>query len=360
MQIERLELRRMLTADVEIRFTYPSFFDGSVTLGEATFAQSIGDVNGDGFSDLAASFSTDGPTPTTLAVIFGSQARGSLEFRFGVSPEVPIRSAFCCGEDFVSSAYPIGDTNGDGFDDFNLVVFQLFDSQPRDFTVFGGEDFDLGTQLQELLNLQGEQLPLSPSTPEVLQPFDFNGDGVDDSLLDARAIDIAFGDAGSPRLTGHVSPDGLIVVEGAGVEALGIEFSSEAGLLDVPTSSEPFQLILPGNSERVALGSLGNAVEFSAATTLPIRYRGNDPLADLTGRWGSPTGTSHSIDISFQCGGGRIAGDVNGDGEVGFGDFTILSHHFGQSEQIFAGGDLDCDGEVAFADFLVLTQNWGT
>ena len=53
-------------------------------------------------------------------------------------------------------------------------------------------------------------------------------------------------------------------------------------------------------------------------------------------------------------------GDLDGDGEVGFGDFLILSSNFGQDVQGGAAdGDLDEDGSVQFADFLALSNNFG-
>lgn len=52
-------------------------------------------------------------------------------------------------------------------------------------------------------------------------------------------------------------------------------------------------------------------------------------------------------------------GDINGDGEVGFDDFLILSASFGQAADDHTMGDLDCDGSVQFADFLILSANFG-
>lgn len=52
-------------------------------------------------------------------------------------------------------------------------------------------------------------------------------------------------------------------------------------------------------------------------------------------------------------------GDINGDGEVGFPDFLILSDNFGTTVTSHTEGDLDCSGDVAFADFLILSDNFG-
>ena len=51
-------------------------------------------------------------------------------------------------------------------------------------------------------------------------------------------------------------------------------------------------------------------------------------------------------------------GDIDGDGQVAFSDFLILSRNFGTAAAQ-SGGDIDCDGQVAFGDFLILSRNFG-
>lgn len=57
--------------------------------------------------------------------------------------------------------------------------------------------------------------------------------------------------------------------------------------------------------------------------------------------------------------GSRIPGDLDGDGEVAFVDFLVLSEFFGAMNVGYEAGDIDCNGEVAFADFLQLAENFG-
>ena len=57
---------------------------------------------------------------------------------------------------------------------------------------------------------------------------------------------------------------------------------------------------------------------------------------------------------------GLTTGDMDGDGEVAFADFLILSGDFGQTDVGYTQGDLDCDGVVGFNDFLILSGNFGT
>ena len=55
-----------------------------------------------------------------------------------------------------------------------------------------------------------------------------------------------------------------------------------------------------------------------------------------------------------------LPADLNGDGEVGFPDFLILSQSFGRMDDVdYTDGDIDLDGEVGFTDFLALSSNFG-
>ena len=51
-------------------------------------------------------------------------------------------------------------------------------------------------------------------------------------------------------------------------------------------------------------------------------------------------------------------GDIDGDNEIGFSDFLILSGEFGASSPGIQA-DLDCDGSIGFSDFLILSGNFG-
>jgi hypothetical protein len=56
---------------------------------------------------------------------------------------------------------------------------------------------------------------------------------------------------------------------------------------------------------------------------------------------------------------GFLGGDFDGDGQVVFADFVILSANFGQEVDDYTDGDIDCDGVVGFPDFLTLSSNFG-
>lgn len=57
---------------------------------------------------------------------------------------------------------------------------------------------------------------------------------------------------------------------------------------------------------------------------------------------------------------GTVAGDLNGNGEVAFADFLVLSENFGDpTKNKYTDGDIDLVGGPQFADFLILAENFG-
>lgn len=94
--------------------------------------------------------------------------------------------------------------------------------------------------------------------------------------------------------------------------------------------------------------------QWNRRTTRVSRHYRFSPLAEaLEGRrLLAGHGEHPDPPVAFQ-------GDIDGDGEVGFGDFLQLSQTFGKRVDVGRGGDLDGDGHVAFADFLLLARNFG-
>ncbi len=54
-----------------------------------------------------------------------------------------------------------------------------------------------------------------------------------------------------------------------------------------------------------------------------------------------------------------LAGDLDGNGDVAFPDFLVLSANFGQDLPSYTDGNIDLAGGVAFTDFLILSANFG-
>ena len=54
-----------------------------------------------------------------------------------------------------------------------------------------------------------------------------------------------------------------------------------------------------------------------------------------------------------------VIGDIDGDGEVNFGDFLQFSESFGSDAELNPAADFDRDGAVDFPDFLIFTREFG-
>ena len=54
-----------------------------------------------------------------------------------------------------------------------------------------------------------------------------------------------------------------------------------------------------------------------------------------------------------------LPGDADRDGLVGFLDFLVIAHNFGEEVQRGTAGDVDFDERVGFQDFLLLARNFG-
>ena len=101
--------------------------------------------------------------------------------------------------------------------------------------------------------------------------------------------------------------------------------------------------------ERVAFIST-----FVTLTTVAWVAAGSDAHADRTIQQAT-TANSDAQDSAFLP-------DFDGDGTVGFSDFTQFASKFGRSEGddgYEAGFDLNGDGEIGFSDFVVFSQHYG-
>ena len=131
--------------------------------------------------------------------------------------------------------------------------------------------------------------------------------------------------------------NGHVIVAEGGSDGVHVEFE----LLDAA-----------GNS--VATGS--NGEEFAAKTedgeTYFLRVSGNQGQYDLN--LIQRAATDPEVEPP------TVVGDTDGDGDVDFGDFLVVSTNFGQEvDAAFADGDFDGNGSVDFADFLALSANFG-
>ncbi len=101
--------------------------------------------------------------------------------------------------------------------------------------------------------------------------------------------------------------------------------------------------------------TITGVVEYGGLTGSPLDCNGDGviDIGDLNCACGSGIKDGLLAEL------GLLEGDFDGDGEVAFADFVVLSENFGQTVDSYTAGDIDCDGEVAFADFVVLAENFG-
>ena len=129
------------------------------------------------------------------------------------------------------------------------------------------------------------------------------------------------------------------------------------GWLEANPSANALAEINPSNSTVFSTGTefaLGQIVAPGGGQDLMFEFTTADGARVLAGTvvYGSLDG---GVVMPPPAG---IAGDIDGDGNVGFSDFLILSANFGLAGG--AGeGDIDGDGSVGFPDFLTLSANFG-
>lgn len=301
---------------------------------------SAGDVNGDGIDDLlVGAASTSGPVPEggTAYILFG----GSNLHQFVESGRAVTRlDNLAPSEGFVISTTvergrmggevsSAGDLNGDGYDDIVIRAVQMdgSDRTPASYVIFGSAN-GFGTivdgravvDLPTLAAADGFALKGgNTGNAELSNIGDFNGDGIDDILVntgpdfttDGRAY-IIFGKTGafgtvvdgraSLDLGALKAEDGVIVTGVVGGNVSGIGDFNGDGFDDFVMHNDFFAY---GKRAHIVFGTdgaLGEAVDgqrlldIKNAETLTI---------DSTAVASSLSATSYAA---------RGAGDVNGDG----------------------------------------------
>ena len=285
-----------LETDVRQIETSDGFFvghgQGRMSIGPA------GDLNGDGFDDVVASFDGDAPQDfTSYEAVF---AMGSADLAESGNTKRVITSIGFPGLFQAGSA---GDINADGFDDVFVGQFHLF----------GSIGFaEASTNFQTL----------TTSEAHVGEPLrnvgDFNGDGINDYLVDEAFLQFGQEIVNSNEGTGDIDE----VVDLAPLERLAYRIT---GVVSADAQPGPMQ-----SSLAATVGLLRTDVQ--------------------------PINNSTTVQTTVHR---ELLGDVDGNRVVDFADFLILSANFGKRGAVPADGDIDGNATVDFADFLVLSQDFG-
>jgi hypothetical protein len=330
----------------------------------------VGDIDADGFDDLAIGASYYPPS-------IEADSHGRLYFAPGgaghQSIQLPVDDRFVDGEeyDFCCSVGPAGDVNGDGIDD--MLVGRI--NPERAYVVFGRENFDgLDFDALEEGTGGGFAIPGAEATSFMLTLNDWNEDSRDEIVisddsnggLDGRVVVIFGRTEVSPLLEDDLVAGAGIVVDAPPGTRLGYALSvgdvDGDGRRDILATSAPS----PGNFEAVLIwgdptpGALafedieasGRGVMLPPANWPPalvgdVDGDGYDDLAfiDLVGRgrvtfvFGRERGEPLNIDAAAQ-------------GTGGFSLVGIEGHRL--TRRVVEVGDLDNDGrtDVALEEYV--------
>lgn len=176
------------------------FRGGTEGDGSGRSVDGIGDINGDGITDMvigAPNADGEGGRNSGEAyIIFGSE-----KFSKTLEPQLldgsnGLRvSGEGVDDRFGYHVAGVGDVNNDGVEDFAIGARQADPLGRQDagitYIVYGGQPFDAGRELNDLDGFRvfgasaGDQSGFSLSSAG-----DFNGDGIDDLLIGARFADV--------------------------------------------------------------------------------------------------------------------------------------------------------------------------
>lgn len=162
--------------------------------------------------------------------------------------------------------------------------------------------------------------------------------------------------AGEPSLGDLLVVDGILVVDGM----LSVESANDEDAITAPTEQGTSVSIGLANAQELA-GAFAS-VQYDSTSleaTYPLgdgrSFRSYDAGASVDGIFRSIVYTDTSLDVESYW---AVPGDTDGDQDVDFADFLIVSGNFGEAG-IWTDGDFDGDGLVAFGDFLQLSSNFG-
>lgn len=273
--------------------------------------------------------------------------------------------------DSIHVHHSVGDRNGDGLDDVFLVdgggqtwlaVGQRQPTRASYVRSNGLHDFlENEPYLQALPYNESVIWPEHPHYDEVQALrdykdgfFDFNGDGIEDTIKvfhHPSVVEIVFG---QPPFDGWVTPDAGLVLRSTG------------GVIDVKT------IEIQGENLSIREDSFFDSVLADSNTRVIIGFEHFHSAAGDSFAVGVDVGCNHDREIDVTVGDAandvyelkvpvydRAHGDLNASGTVDFEDFLAMAANFGSGSAGYSGGDIDGNGNVDFADFLTLARSYG-
>lgn len=332
---------------------------GGQCSGAGGFAQNgIGDVNGDKVPDILVGAPTYGAAALGRVYVYSGAAWEELLY---------MKTGEAAVDLFGFGVGGLGDVDGDGFSDFIVGANNGGPGNRGRAYVYSGQT--------------GDQMSYSPLEPDatggnygflfVASPGDVNDDGT----LDIAVTDLGDSEAGVGAGKAYVysGVDGSVLLTLLG-ETGQIGFGSGRGGCGDVNDDGHADLLFSAFVDDAQAENAGTAYVFSGDDGSVLRTITNTiaqdqfgfstiGAGDLSGD-GSPdfviSTTLH--DAGGKDAGrvyviaGRIAGDADGDGIVGFADILSVLASWGPCDCCSA--DLNQDGSVGFADLLITLASW--
>ena len=198
---------------------------------------------------------------------------------------------------------------------FTGAMFEKLRSCLSDMVIFG-----FCVDGEEITRLTLDDATLSASSFDVIV-------GETTAIFDASLVGLTFSDSNPPGLSDLLDTDSLdnILVGPALFDLYADEFNAFDAV-----DGNTVTVILEGDCNKDGL--------FSASDLACVK-------------------TISSRDVVLTAL-NTLPGDVDGDGDVAFNDFLVLSANFGQDVASYAGGNIDLQEGIGFADFLILSNNF--
>ncbi len=231
-------------------------YDGS-RFGEALAA--VGDVNNDGYQDLAVGAPTGYDPSGRAYIFFGSSAMDTIP---DVYMEGPIE-----GSEFGNSIHKIGDINGDNYDDMLIGApgWLAYPTQmSKLYLIYGGEE----------ISLQNAEIVYQDSFPSyyvdsVTGMGDMNSDGLSDFVMATTGTFLIFTDTSPtqvaldpvPGSTGYIT--GGEDFDGDSINDLLISFASQEGQYAALVNGYLGSAVMEGRPSFTLEGNFGSHISFA-------------------------------------------------------------------------------------------------
>lgn len=298
-------------------------------LSLGAYMRGVGDVNGDGYDDLAIGTQEWEPPAED-----GFANYGRVQFFFGSKaglPSTPSQTITGSGySDRRADPIRAGDVNGDGYADVLIQGTLNYTGETGVYLYLGGAQ---GLNPEPVWHL-----PLEPGQPRVLgSPGDLNGDGRSDVMVSTRTY----------------------VTEW--IPSIKFFAGTAEGL-----APQPFQELGKWQSSASGVGDFNGDGRQDVVMAHQVVVAQNVTETEVTGHWGEPGGLKAGADWQFVTPTSKFSketerlGDLNADGfaDVGFSSASSAAIGYDGEAKVFLGGADPSTEPVWQATFPENNSGW--